>query len=117
MFDNLDKQVVPDPLTGGTQTIYTNKEGTFMMCIPDRAIPRPMAGHSLPDPIITPISYDSDGKLRVWTWELPSGDTITNLSDQMEYRGPSSHCKACEDEAAGIKHIQAQKHTCRKIKQ
>ena len=32
------------------------------------------------------------------------------------YRGPSSHCKACEDEAAGVKHIQAAKHTCRKNK-
>lgn len=43
----------------------------------------------------------------------PSGDTITNLSDHMEYRGSSTHCKACEDEAAGIKHIQAQRHTCK----
>jgi hypothetical protein len=34
----------------------------------------------------------------------------------MEYRGPSSHCKACEDEKAGIKHIQAPMHTCRKRK-
>jgi uncharacterized phage protein (TIGR01671 family) len=32
----------------------------------------------------------------------------------MEYRGPSSHCKACEDESNGVKHLQAQKHTCRK---
>lgn len=44
----------------------------------------------------------------------PSGDAITNLADQMEYRGPSSHCKACEDERAGIKHIQSQRHTCKK---
>lgn len=44
----------------------------------------------------------------------PSGDAITNLSGQMEYRGPSSHCKACEDEKNGVKHIMAQKHTCRK---
>lgn len=44
----------------------------------------------------------------------PSGDAITNLSGQMEYRGPSSHCKACEDEKKGVKHIMAQKHTCRK---
>lgn len=44
----------------------------------------------------------------------PSGDAITNLADQMGYRGPSSHCKACEDEKAGIKHIQAQNHTCKK---
>jgi len=43
----------------------------------------------------------------------PSGDTITNLPD-LEYRGSSSHCKACEDEKAGIKHIQAQRHTCGK---
>lgn len=32
----------------------------------------------------------------------------------MEYRGPNAHCKACEDEKKGIKHIQAQRHTCRK---
>lgn len=44
----------------------------------------------------------------------PSGDAITNLADQMGYRGPSSHCKACEDEKSGVKHITAQKHTCRK---
>lgn len=44
----------------------------------------------------------------------PSGDAIINLSDQIEYRGSNSHCKACEDEAAGIKHIKAQKHTCKK---
>lgn len=42
----------------------------------------------------------------------PSGDAITNLPD-LEYRGPSSHCKACEDEKAGIKNIQAQRHTCK----
>jgi hypothetical protein len=40
---------------------------------------------------------------------------IPNLGN-IEYRGPSSHCKACEDEAAGIKHIQAPIHTCRKRK-
>lgn len=34
---------------------------------------------------------------------------------QMEYRGPNSHCKACEDEAAGIK-TSGGKHTCRKNK-
>lgn len=44
----------------------------------------------------------------------PSGDAITNVADQMEYRGPSSYCKACEDEKNGVKHIMAQKHTCRK---
>lgn len=33
---------------------------------------------------------------------------------QPKYYGPNSHCKACEDEAKGVKHIQAQKHTCRK---
>lgn len=34
---------------------------------------------------------------------------------KLEYRGPNSHCKACEEERAGIKHITAQKHTCKKI--
>lgn len=43
----------------------------------------------------------------------PSGDAIANLPD-LEYRGPDSHCKACEDERAGIKHIQSQRHTCKK---
>lgn len=33
---------------------------------------------------------------------------------QPEYRGPAHHCKACENEAKGIKHIKAEKHTCRK---
>lgn len=44
----------------------------------------------------------------------PSRDAITNLPDQIEYRGPNSHCKACEDEKNGVKHIMAQKHTCKK---
>lgn len=44
----------------------------------------------------------------------PSGDAITNLPDRIEYRGPDSHCKACEDEKNGVKHVMAQKHTCRK---
>lgn len=39
----------------------------------------------------------------------PSIETFPEL----QYRGPSSHCKACEDEAAGIKGPAA-KHTCRK---
>lgn len=39
-FDNLKKEVIPDPLTGGTQIIYTSEDGTFMMCIPDRVTPK-----------------------------------------------------------------------------
>lgn len=34
------------------------------------------------------------------------------INPALNYKGPNSHCKACEDEAAGIKHIRAQKHTC-----
>lgn len=44
----------------------------------------------------------------------PSGDAIANLPDQMEYRGANSHCRACEDEKAGIKNITAQRHTCKR---
>lgn len=66
------------------------------------------------------VDFPVDGaRILSWIKELesfgkPSGDAITNLSGQMEYRGPSSHCKACEDEKNGVKHIMAQKHTCRK---
>lgn len=65
--------------------------------------------------------YDSTSRIRLENAlhdlespDKPSNSVITNLSDQMEYRGSSTHCKACEDEAAGIKHIMAQKHTCKK---
>ena len=56
----------------------------------------------------------------------PDGNKILSIFEELEsygkpelltepeYRGPGSHCKACEDEAAGIKHIMAQKHTCKK---
>jgi len=36
--------------------------------------------------------------------------------DKLDYRGPNSNCKACEDEAHGIRHIRAQIHTCKKGK-
>lgn len=39
---------------------------------------------------------------------------IQSGSPDLEYFGPNSHCKACEDEKNGIKHIQAARHTCRK---
>jgi hypothetical protein len=35
------------------------------------------------------------------------------INPGINYRGPNSHCKACEDEAAGIKNIRASVHTCR----
>jgi hypothetical protein len=38
------------------------------------------------------------------------------INPELTYRGSSTHCIACEDEAAGIKHIRAPKHTCRKNK-
>jgi len=40
-LDKLNKEVIPDPLTGGNQTVYWNDEGTFMMSIPDRCVPIP----------------------------------------------------------------------------
>lgn len=38
---------------------------------------------------------------------------MPDLTD-IEYRGPTFHCKACEDERNGVKHLIAQKHICRK---
>lgn len=71
-FDNMNKKTIPDPLTGGNQDVYTSKDGTFMMCIPDRAIPN---GIILSD--LKTVSYDlrSENKgngVRVWTWEQPN---------------------------------------------
>lgn len=71
-FNNMNKQTVPDPLTGGTQDIYRSQDGTFMMCIPDRPTPN---GIILSD--LKQLSYDvrsekkSNG-IRVWTWEQPN---------------------------------------------
>jgi hypothetical protein len=69
-LDDMNKVTVPDPLTGGNQTIYTSKDGTFMMCIPDRCTPDKVP--PMPTPIITNIS--DDGKTKVWTWEMPRTD-------------------------------------------
>lgn len=50
---------------------------------------------------------------------MPQPDSVVSPfqpfeTNTMNFRGSSSHCKACEDEAAGIKHITSAKHTCRK---
>lgn len=37
-FNNLKKETIPDPFTGGTQDMYTNETGTFMMLIPHQAM-------------------------------------------------------------------------------
>lgn len=44
----------------------------------------------------------------------PTKDSESLLDNDIQYRGPNSHCKACEDEKAGIKHIKASKHTCKR---
>lgn len=65
-FENMNKEVIPDPLTGGTQTIYTSQDGTFMMSIPDRCVPgatiHPRFKYKEPEP-------GTDNKIRIWTWE------------------------------------------------
>ena len=71
-FDDMNKQTIPDPLTGGTQDVYTSKDGTFMMCVPDRVAP---SGIILSD--LKTVSYDlrSENKgngIRVWTWKQPN---------------------------------------------
>lgn len=40
-FDKLNKEVIPDQLTGDFQTIYWNNEHTFMMSIPHKGIQMP----------------------------------------------------------------------------
>lgn len=73
-FENLNKETIPDPLTGGTQDIYTSKDGTFMMCIPDREIP---FNHI---PIAHEIKTEDKGNgIRVWSFELP------NKTEDVEY--------------------------------
>lgn len=65
-FENMNKEVIPDPLTGGTQTIYTSQDGTFMMSVPDRCIP-----NTIPLPQFKYKEHEpgGDGKIRIWTWE------------------------------------------------
>jgi hypothetical protein len=63
-FDNMNKETLPDPLTGGTMDFYTNQDGTFAMCIPHQAIPIKCQ---------TPkITYEpiTEG-IRVWSFEPP----------------------------------------------
>ncbi len=59
----------------------------------------------------TNIYFDAT-KGKVYS-QRPDGP-IEDITSPQEYRGPNSHCKACEEERAGIKHITAQKHTCKK---
>jgi hypothetical protein len=62
-IENLNKEVIPDPLTGGSQTIYWNDENTFLMSIPDRCIPFP------PD-FIAPKYRWTDNKDGSKNWEI-----------------------------------------------
>jgi hypothetical protein len=72
-FDNMNKQTIPDPLTGGLQDIYTSQDGTFMMCIPDRAIP---CATTLPEVKTMPLS--DDGITKKWSWEIIQPKQIEN---------------------------------------
>lgn len=54
-LEELNKKIIPDPFTGGTQTVYWDDDGSFMMSIPDRAIPlpkgfKPIKFHETKDP-------------------------------------------------------------------
>ena len=40
-INELNKEIVPDPLTGYFQTIYYNNDGTFFMSIPHKGIKLP----------------------------------------------------------------------------
>lgn len=68
-LNKMNKEVIPDPLTGGSQTIYTNKEGTFMMSIPDRAIP-------LPEGFVAPQYKRTKNEDGSETWELIEAKNI-----------------------------------------
>lgn len=67
-FDDLNKKTIADPLTGGSQDVYTSKDGTFMMCIPDRAIPNIKANSAFQYSMTNP---ENKG-IRVWSWEVPN---------------------------------------------
>lgn len=62
-----------------------------------------------------------NGSIPVWNQDMAKAEFLIayrrlehiETIPELQYRGPSSHCKACEDEAAGIKGPAA-KHTCRK---
>jgi len=58
-----------------------------------------------------------EGVYQFLQWYQKQGKKADIQIGEIEYRGPNSHCKACEDEANGIKHIRAPKHTCRKKEQ
>ncbi len=62
-LDELNKKVVYDPLTGGTQTIYWDDEGTQFVSIPNNVIP-----YKIP---IHPFNYKwTDNEDGSKTWEL-----------------------------------------------
>lgn len=84
-FDDMNKTTVPDPLTGGTQDVYTSKGGTFMMCIPDRALP--LTG-SMPE-VKTNLVSD-DGKIKKLTWKIPHNDgNSKNTFHSLNFKIPS----------------------------
>jgi hypothetical protein len=64
-YDNMNKQTLTDPLTGGMQDLYTSQDGTFMMCIPDRALP-----HTGPLIETKTTFLSDDGVTKKWSWEI-----------------------------------------------
>lgn len=63
-LENLNKEIIPDPLTGDFQTIYWNDEHTFMMSIPHKGIQ--MSKDWKPRYEFVKTSDDGNGKT---TWE------------------------------------------------
>jgi hypothetical protein len=70
-LENMNKKVIPDPLTGGEQTVYWNNEGTFMMCMPHQAMPMDKNAPRLS----TKWTDNKDGT-KTWEskWEYPTED-------------------------------------------
>ena len=62
-FDKLKSKVIPDPLTGGEQTIYYNDEGSFCLSMPHQAIP-------LPIDYVAPITKTTDLGNGKFKWEI-----------------------------------------------
>jgi len=62
-LDSLNKKVIPDPLTGGEQTVYWNNEGTYMLCVPHKGI-------ELPKDAVLPKVKITDNLNGIKTWEI-----------------------------------------------